>query len=174
MGFMKRMETERLVLRPREPADDAALHEILMDADVMKRVFAGGALASPDACDAFIADHFASGAGPIGIGTLALRSDGTVLGFAGLIPCDAKGYEDDVEFGVVLAGPCQKQGYTTEIGRAMIGFALGELGSPRVLALTHPGNEGGRAVLDKLGLRFVGEASGVEREIRRVYACSSL
>lgn len=37
---MKRIETERLVLRPREPMDAPGLHRILMDADVMERVFA--------------------------------------------------------------------------------------------------------------------------------------
>lgn len=113
---MKRIETERLVLRPREPKDDLGLHQILMDADVMKRVFAGGALASSEACERFINDHFASGESPIGIGTLALRSDGAVIGFAGLIPCDAEGYENDVEFGAVLATRYQREGYTTEIG----------------------------------------------------------
>lgn len=55
----------------------------------------------------------------------------------------------------------------------MIRFALGELGYPRVLALTHPDNAGGNAVLGKLKLHLVGEASTDERDVRLVYACSS-
>jgi RimJ/RimL family protein N-acetyltransferase len=171
--IMRRIYTERLVLRPREQTDDLELHRILMDAMVMERVFAGGALASPEACQQFIHDDFAGdGEEPIGIGTLSLRSDGRVIGFAGLIPCNAAGYEDDVEFGVVLATPYQREGYATEISRAMIDLALGELGYPRVLALTHPGNDGGRAVLARLGLRFIEEVPAGDRKIRRVYSRS--
>ncbi len=49
------------------------------------------------------------------------------------------------------------QGYATEIGRAGLDLAFGELGAREVVAFTEPHNHRSRAVMERLGFRLRGD-----------------
>ncbi len=48
-------------------------------------------------------------------------------------------------------------GYATEIGRAGLAFAFNELGADVVVAFTEPHNRRSRAVMERLGMRYLRE-----------------
>jgi RimJ/RimL family protein N-acetyltransferase len=49
------------------------------------------------------------------------------------------------------------RGYATEIGRAGLALAVEELGAEVVVAFTERHNRRSRAVMERLGMRYVGE-----------------
>jgi ribosomal-protein-alanine N-acetyltransferase len=76
-------------------------HKIFSVPDVMKWAF-GGQVLSPPESDSFIGAHFGLTPSSIGLAVLVDKSNGAVLGIAGLNPCAALA-EDDLEIGFVLA-----------------------------------------------------------------------
>ena len=65
--------------------------------------------------------------------------------------------DGDVELGYVVRPPLWKRGYATEIARALVAIAFDELELPRIFAVTEPSNIGSRRVVEKAGLRYLGE-----------------
>ena len=51
----------------------------------------------------------------------------------------------------------QRQGFASEITRALLHFAFDELGAARVVAETHPENPAANCLLEKLGFTCLGE-----------------
>jgi ribosomal-protein-alanine N-acetyltransferase len=78
------------------------------------------------------------------------RESGAVIGDGGLHPLGG-----DIELGYTLARAAWGRGYATELGRALLAFAFGELGAERVVAQVEPDNAASRRVLEKLGMRAV-------------------
>ena len=78
------------------------------------------------------------------------RESGAVIGDGGLHPLGG-----DVELGYTLARAAWGRGYATELGRALLAYAFGELGAERVVAQVEPDNAASRRVLEKLGMRAV-------------------
>jgi RimJ/RimL family protein N-acetyltransferase len=64
---------------------------------------------------------------------------------------------DRLELGWTVRSALWGQGYATEIGRAGLGFAFQELGAEQVVAFTERHNRRSRAVMERLGMRLVGE-----------------
>jgi RimJ/RimL family protein N-acetyltransferase len=52
------------------------------------------------------------------------------------------------------------RGYATEIGRAGLAYAFDDLGAEQVVAFTERDNRRSRAVMERLGMRYVGEILG--------------
>jgi RimJ/RimL family protein N-acetyltransferase len=52
------------------------------------------------------------------------------------------------------------RGYATEIGRAGLRFGFEDLGAEEVVAFTERHNRRSRAVMERLGMRYVGEFTG--------------
>jgi RimJ/RimL family protein N-acetyltransferase len=52
------------------------------------------------------------------------------------------------------------RGYATEIGRAGLRFGVENLGAEEVVAFTERRNRRSRAVMERLGMRYVGEFTG--------------
>lgn len=67
---------------------------------------------------------------------------------------------DRLEVGWSVSTDKQRRGYATEIGRAGLDFAFGELGATEVVAFTETHNEASRAVMERLGMIEVGEVRG--------------
>jgi len=61
------------------------------------------------------------------------------------------------EVGWTLLRPYWGNGYATEIGHEGVVFAFDELGAREVVAFTEPHNTRSRAVMQRLGMDFVGE-----------------
>jgi RimJ/RimL family protein N-acetyltransferase len=64
-----------------------------------------------------------------------------------------------LELGWAVRGPHQGNGYASEIGRAGLDFAFGELAADEVVAFTETHNVRSRAVMARLGMSY-------QREIR--------
>ena len=75
---------------------------------------------------------------------------------SGAAACRALPVDGEVrlEIGWTVHSRLWGRGYASEIGRAGLDFAFGELGAPEVVAFTEPHNTRSRAVMERLGMQF--------------------
>lgn len=162
------ISTPRLVLRAAVAADIVPLHErVFADPEVIRYVFSGKRL-SADESATFVRERFNFEGADVGLSTLEERDSTEVIGFAGLVACEALG-DEDLELGFVLARRAWGKGYATEIGRAQVEFGFARLRRARLLALVDPENEPSRKVILKLGMHHHGDVHVEGRGPRMVY-----
>jgi RimJ/RimL family protein N-acetyltransferase len=108
------------------------------------------------AVEAFLRQVSAVGRlGPYGVYQLIRLADSLVVGDIGFhAPPDRAG---TVTLGYGLAPPARGRGYATEALRGMIDWALAQPGVRRVEADTSHGNLASRRVMERAGMRFVGQ-----------------
>lgn len=97
------------------------------------------------------------GWGPWSLHAVVLRGSRRVIGHAGFHgPPGANALDDSaaVEIGYTIEDAYQGAGYATEAARALVETAF-DRGIPRVLASIAPENAPSRAVVAKLGFRYV-------------------
>ena len=82
------------------------------------------------------------------------RVTGEFIGRGGLSRAMVNGAEQ-LEVGWILREAFWGQGYASEIGRAGLDFAFGELGAEQVVAFTEVANERSIAVMSRIGMHFV-------------------
>ncbi len=80
-------------------------------------------------------------------------ADGAFVGRCGLHRWELEG-QADVELGYVVRSDLWLQGYATEMGTALIGYASTVLGLPELVGFTLQDNLGSQRVLEKLGFVF--------------------
>jgi RimJ/RimL family protein N-acetyltransferase len=68
--------------------------------------------------------------------------------------------QDRLEVGWTVRAGRWGRGYATEIGRAGLRLAFEDLGADEVVAFTERHNQRSRAVMQRLGMRYVGEFAG--------------
>jgi RimJ/RimL family protein N-acetyltransferase len=148
------LHTARFVLRPIEPADRAALHR-LWTAPEVRRFLWDDRVIDLATVDGVIARSAASFAGE-GFGLFALREPGgaELLGAVGIYRLAP---ELEPELIYSLAPACWGRGLASEASRAVISDAFGRLGFARVLARTDTPNRASIAVMERLGMRYLGE-----------------
>jgi [ribosomal protein S5]-alanine N-acetyltransferase len=153
------LTTERLHLRPFMLGDEAAIHAVYADPEVMRYVGHGAHRTSAETAAAL--RTYGDVLERHGYSFLAVieRSSGTLVGDGGLHPLAGVG--PDVELGYTLARRAWGRGYATELGRALVEYAFTVLRVPRVVAQVEPANAASRHVLAKLGMS--------EREMRTAY-----
>lgn len=160
----------KIILRPYDSPDRAALVALLEQPDLMRlvleeRVFSRGA------AEEFIDEYFRVD-DRLHYETVSLASTDEAIGFSGYRACrylDA----DDVEFGWVLAKEHHGRGYATALGEALIRQALESWQLPRVLAACNPLHLVSEHVLrDKLCMRFEREVEPQPGFQRRVYSAA--
>ena len=66
------------------------------------------------------------------------------------------GYRRTVEHTIILAPEARGRGFALEAARCTLGFATGERGMQRVLAIVQADNQPSRGLLEKLGMNFAG------------------
>jgi RimJ/RimL family protein N-acetyltransferase len=66
-------------------------------------------------------------------------------------------HESWVEIGWAVRGPFWGRGYASELGRAALAFAFDTLGARAVVSCTIRHNVRSRAVMERIGMRYVGE-----------------
>jgi ribosomal-protein-alanine N-acetyltransferase len=155
---LERAETARLVLERLRPEHAEELPLLLRDPRVARTLSAGGsppsdveirqALASKDA-------HWER----LGFGLWLARDSesGQMLGQGGLQTSFIAGV-DEVEVAWAIIPERWGQGLATELARAAIEAAFGQLALPEIVAFTLPDNLASRRVMEKCGFEF-------EREI---------
>lgn len=146
---MTTLQTERLTLRPLEPADAAAYAQMRFHPDV-SRWLPPAADEPVAAAEAAIA-RFAAGWRERQYAPWGLFRDGRLVGHAGLnfVP----------EFGATevlwaLHPDAWGQGYATEAARAALDYGFGTLGLDLIFAITLPDNLASQAVMRRLGLGY--------------------
>lgn len=149
--------TKRLLLRPVEKGDAAAIYAYSRDAavgrnagwkpheslhetrEIMRRVF----LERPD--------------------VYAILADGRLIGTIGLIPDPKRENNETRMLGYALGVPYWGRGYMTEAARAVVndGFTAG--GYTLISAYCYPENKRSKRVLEKVGFRLEGRLALCER-----------
>lgn len=157
------IETDRLLIRPWEPRDDAGFREMVGDPEMM-RYISGGMRWDEERIAEFHARqrrHLAS----LGccMGAMVERASGDLAGVCGLQPLRVS---SDVEVGWWVAKRLWGRGLATEGGGAALRFGWEKLGLRRVKAIAEPQNRASLRVMEKLGLRFERLATGGELGLR--------
>jgi [ribosomal protein S5]-alanine N-acetyltransferase len=151
------LRTERLDLRPVTVHDHTALLAHWTAQEVCRFLFDGEVLSAQEV-RAVIADSEASfGAAAYGFWVIRERGQVALAGTAGLRSLDDAG----IELVYSLAPPAWGKGYATEAAGAVLGYALGPLGLPEVLAEIDDGNAASVAVAGRLGMRPFAVVPGV-------------
>lgn len=145
------IHTERLILRTPEPRDRAALHAMWADPRVMADL---GPVKTAEDSDATLARH--ASYAPLGFWTVERRDDGRVAGFCGLKPgAPGTPIAGMLEIGWMLGHAHWKQGFAREAAEACLAWAWANRREDAVVAITAASNTGSRALMQRLGMRYV-------------------
>ena len=161
--------TERFDLRLLEPADAVPLQRLYGDPEAMRYVGADGHARTPEQTAAGVArlighqeQHGFS------LWAVSERETAEVLGVAGLVLEDFEG--PDVEVVYELQRDAWGRGIATEVARACLEVAFGELRLGRVIALAYPENGPSVRVMQKIGMAPDGEVEAYGRRMVRYLA----
>ena len=145
------IETDRLILRPLEDRDRAALRAHCDDPEVMRYLLP---MADDAAFDAMLARH-AKWHKDLGytFWVMERRADGAVIGVCGLKPgAPDTPIENNVEIGWRLGRAWWGQGYAREAAQASLDWAWANLDVDEVVAITVEANSGSWGLMERLGM----------------------
>ncbi len=145
------IETDRLVLRGWLERDLEPFHAMSNDPQVMATLGPPMSWAETEAAiariEAIRAMHGYT------FWALERREDGAFLGFCGIKPGAAgTPIEHDVEIGWRLAHAYWGRGYAREAAQASLAWGWANTDAPRIAAITTPGNERSRRLMERLGM----------------------
>ncbi len=142
------LETERLLVREMKEQDLDALYEVYADPAIS--LYTEGLYEDRDEERAYIRDYIKHVYAFCGYGIWAVihKESGKLIGRAGLACRD--GF-DTPELGYVIGVPYQRQGYATEVCRAILAYADERLGFCEIRAIFEPENLASQRLCEKLG-----------------------
>lgn len=151
------LQTGRLRLRRFVPADADLLVELDADPEVMRYITYGKPTPRSAYVETYMPRWFAIYQAQPGLGYFAAerRDSGEFLGWFHLR--DDRIEPEYVELGYRLKRSAWGHGYATEGSRALLAHGFEGLGIERVSARTLSGNRASQRVMEKCGLRRVGE-----------------
>ena len=149
------LETSRLRMRLFSPADLDRMCEITRDPEVTRYIGYGHPLSRDETRENL--DKIMNGFRRRGYGRWALerRDTGALIGYCGL---SSGNPEVGIELAYMLAREEWGQGLVHEAGRASLRYGFEALGVDSIAGLTFHENTRSRAVLERLGMRFVRDA----------------
>jgi ribosomal-protein-alanine N-acetyltransferase len=148
--------TARCTLRLLRPADAVPLQRLYGDPEAMRYVGSDGLPRTPEQTAAGVGrliDH--QRAHGFSLWAVVESASGEVIGVAGLVLVELVGPEVEVVYELVRDR--WGIGIATEVGRACLEVAFGELGLERVVALSYPENPASVRVMQKIGMTDHGE-----------------
>jgi RimJ/RimL family protein N-acetyltransferase len=164
------LETARLLLRDKQPADLDFVASLYADADVMRWI--GDGLTLPrDEVEARFSRVLDIEREPgherwDSFKIVARKADGVRVGQAGMLRC-AIDRKPEVEIGWWLAPSAWGFGYATEAACALRDFAFGKLALDQLSIVLHAENTRSAAVARRIGGAYAGEAVYRERSVTR-------
>lgn len=157
-----RLETIRLILRPREIADLDANLAMDLAPDVHRYIYGD---TPPDRVSHRRQLHvqIIKGWPPVG-GRWVVERKGRpgFLGWCGLIPLEKSGM---IEIGYRYVRAAWGRGIATEAARTVLAHGFRELKIDPIVAVAHPGNTASHRVLEKIGLKRAGTAFHYGRDL---------
>jgi RimJ/RimL family protein N-acetyltransferase len=148
------IETPRLRLRRLRPSDEPDLIALDSDPDVMRYVGSPAGVRRPEETLERVRRRIEADHGPLGFWRVESRADGAFYGLAALIQMPSG---DDIELAYRLMRRAWGGGIASEAAAALVDYAFGTLGLPRLVAVTYPENRASQRVLDKLRFMRQGE-----------------
>ena len=149
------LATERLTIRPLQPADRDAFRGLTEDPEVMKYVHGGRPYAEAEIDEFFARQARQLAERDVCMGAMIEKATDRLVGIAGVQPMGK-----DLEIGWWLARDVWGRGYATEAGGAAMRHVLETLAQPRVVAIIDPGNEPSKRVVGRLGMKLDGRFTG--------------
>lgn len=150
------LTTERLGLRRFTPADFDWLMALYGDPDVMRYLGGPKDLADvEELMQSRILRYYDEHPG-LGVWMTVHRATEAPLGLHVLNNIHG---ETMIQVGFILAKAAWGQGIASEMGTALLRYGFGNLGLPRIVAITDPGNHASQHALLKMGLHRNGERS---------------
>lgn len=148
------LETERCIIREITEDDLEELYEIYKEPSIS--LYTENLYEDHHKERAYIRDYTEQVYKFCGYGIWAVihKESGQMIGRAGLA-C-REGF-DTPELGYVIAVPYQRQGYATEVCRAILDYSASELGFPQIRVLFHHENKASLRLCQKLGFQRDGE-----------------
>jgi len=148
---VKKVETERLILRHLRGEDFAEYARLMADPVVMRFMGAGVPMTREQAWRSLagVLGHWKLRG--YGLWALEEKATGKLVGRAGLLR--PEGWPG-LEVGWMVDPARWGEGFATEAGRAALSFAFEEVGADHVISLIHPQNRASIRVAEKLGERF--------------------
>jgi ribosomal-protein-alanine N-acetyltransferase len=154
-----RIETDRLVIRPWEPADEPGFRAMVGDLEMMRFISKGTPWSEERIAEFFSRQRRHLANRGFCLGALVERATGRLVGLSGLQPL---GTTADVEIGWWVIRELWGQGLGTEAGAGCLRHAWESLGLRRVTAVALPGNGPSIHIMEKLGMHFERLATGRE------------
>lgn len=148
---MKKLETNRLILREWRDTDIPIFVQMNLDPKVMEFFPACLSEEETKSLVALNREHFAKH----GYGKFAveLKENQEFIGFVGLsIPPFEAHFTPAVEIGWRIAAKHHKKGFATEAAKKTLEFAFNELKLEEVVSFTVPNNKASRRVMEKIGM----------------------
>jgi ribosomal-protein-alanine N-acetyltransferase len=150
------LETERLLLRPFEPADASDVQRLAGDRAVADTTLNIPHPYEDGAAEEWISTHQAKfEAGETVTFAVVLRASGELLGAMGLM---INARFERAELGYWIGGPYWSNGYCTEAGRAVVNYGFSTLKLNRIHASHLTRNPASGRVMRKLGMVHEGRA----------------
>jgi ribosomal-protein-alanine N-acetyltransferase len=162
------LKTERLMIRPFEPADAEQLHSIVNQPRVME--FLPEDVMTLEEVrhiiEWFQTCYQQNTREKIVKWTLAIIWGGTseVIGWCGLGPLDFNPKETELFCG--LSESHWGRGIAVEACRALLEYTFVNIGLPRIVAVVNPANQRSRRLIEKLGMRLERRVSGLPEEFK--------
>jgi tRNA (cmo5U34)-methyltransferase len=154
---METIETPRLILRPMEPGDAAAL--CALGCETTKALYLPDWVMDEEEAAGLIR-HFRQRienpdprTGPV-VWAVVLKEAGSLIGNVGIGPKEELGGE--VEVGYAISEQAAGRGLATEAAKAAVWWAFERAGLQALTAIVLPENKASRRVLDKLGFVLAG------------------
>lgn len=151
---LPRLETGRLILRPVEEQDWAAIYEYTGDAETA-RYTTWDAAKHPDEAKAlvrFILKRYDEN--KPSNWAVVLKKEEKLIGTCGFT--SARMEHKRAEIGYAFRRDCRNRGYATEAVAKTIEFGFNEIGLNRIEAFVDAGNTASQRVLEKCGMKYEG------------------
>ena len=153
------LQTERLLVRPWQPADRTAFKGLTEDPEVMRFVHGGLPYSEAEIDEFFARQARQLAQHDLCMGALIEKATDRLIGVCGIQPLGTTG---DLEIGWWLARDMWHRGYATEGGRAAMRHVLDTLGRSRVVAIIDPGNDASVRVVQRLGMQYEARVTGAQ------------
>ena len=157
------LTTERLVLRPFERSDLAALSAVHAEPSFWWYPLRGPMSEADTAgfLDRVIGRYESDG---FGVEALVERASGRLIGWAGLaVPHFLPEILPAVEVGWRLSEPYRGRGLATEAGAAAVDWGFRHAGLERIVSIYEPENEASGRVMERLGFTYASSATASPR-----------